>query len=72
MESIEIRTTSEARAIGEQISAFLDECDPEGALNLADALVGDEQRVTHARALAFTECGRQMKDRDLVLNGMAA
>jgi tetratricopeptide (TPR) repeat protein len=72
VESIEIRTTSEARAIGERISAFLNERDPGGALSLVDALVGNEQLVTHARALAFTECGRQMKSRDLVLKGVAA
>jgi tetratricopeptide (TPR) repeat protein len=71
VDPIEVRIPSEAEAVWERISAFLDESNPDGALALVDGLTGDEVLVAQARALALTEAGRQKKDRRLLVDGLA-
>lgn len=64
-----IKSAADAEVVSARVIALLDAGDADGAITLADAATGDDVLVTQLRAFAYTEGGRQRKDRQTTARG---
>jgi hypothetical protein len=64
-----LATAADARALGARLTALLDRGDAAGAIAHADEARGDAVLVAQLRAYAYTEGGRQLRDRGLTERG---